>query len=82
MKAYRKEKAAYEALGKARKDKEAHLKDGIITRYNMAITDDDFRAVPSLGETLYLHATHILSFMGYTEVKNRGIVDKEMLKVL
>lgn len=56
-----------------------NLKDGIITRYNMAITDDDFRAVLALGETLYLHATHILSFMGHTEVKNRGMADKEML---
>lgn len=56
-----------------------NLKDGIITRYNMAITDDDFRAVLALGETLYLHATHILSFLGHTEVKNRGMADKEML---
>lgn len=56
-----------------------NLKDGIITRYDMAITDDDFRAVLSLGETLYLHATHILSFMKCTEVKSRGIADKEML---
>lgn len=56
-----------------------NLKDGIITRYDMAITDEDFRAVLALGETLYLHATHILSFMGHTEVKNRGMADKEML---
>ena len=36
-------------------------------------------AVLALGETLYLHATHILSFLGHTEVKNRGIADREML---
>ena len=56
-----------------------NLKDGIITRHDMAITDEDFHAVLALGETLYLHATHILSFLGHTEVKNRGMADKEML---
>ena len=57
-----------------------NLKDGIITRHNLSITDEDFRAVLALCEPLYLHATHILSFLDKsTELNSRGIADREML---
>ena len=59
-----------------------NLKDGIITRHNLSITDEDFRAVLALCEPLYLHATHILSFLDKsTELNSRGIADREMLYV-
>ncbi|MDO4180318.1 MAG: DUF3987 domain-containing protein [Bacteroidales bacterium] len=56
-----------------------NLKDGIITRWQLSITDEDFRAVLSLAEPLYLHATHILSFLTPVEVTSRSIADKNML---
>ena len=56
-----------------------NLKDGIITRWDLFITDDDFHAVLSLAEPLYLHATHILSFLTPVEVTSRAIADKNML---
>ena len=37
-----------------------NLKDRIIPRWNLVITDDDFHAVLALVEPLYLHATHVL----------------------
>ena len=46
----------------------------------LSITDEDFRAVLALCEPLYLHATHILSFLDKsTELNSRGIADREML---
>lgn len=56
-----------------------NIKDGIIARWDLSIQDDDFQAVLSLVEPLYLHAVHILSFLPANEVKNRGIVDQERL---
>ena len=56
-----------------------NLKDRIIARWNLAITDDDFHAVLALVEPLYLHATHVLSFLSSSVIKHRGTADKEML---
>ncbi len=56
-----------------------NLKDGIVTRWHMAMTDDDFRACLALVEPLYLHATHILSFVDTTRVASRGRADRERL---
>ena len=39
-----------------------NIKDGIITRWDLSIQEDDFQAVLSLAEPMYLHAVHILSF--------------------
>ena len=56
-----------------------NLKDRIIPRWDMVITDDDFNAVLALVEPLYLHATHILSFLVPSVVKSRGTADRDML---
>ncbi|MBO1700043.1 DNA primase, partial [[Clostridium] symbiosum] len=40
-----------------------NIKDGIITRWDLSIQEDDFQAVLSLAEPMYLHAVHILSFL-------------------
>ena len=55
------------------------LKDRIIPRWNLAITDDDFHAVLALVEPLYLHATHVLSFLSSSVIKRRSTADKNML---
>ena len=55
------------------------IKDGIITRWDLSIQEDDFQAVLSLAEPMYLHAVHILSFLPANEVKNRGMADQERL---
>ena len=51
----------------------------IITRWDLSIQEDDFQAVLSLAEPMYLHAVHILSFLPANEVKNRGMADQERL---
>ena len=56
-----------------------NLKDRIIPRWNMVITDDDFHAVLALVEPLYLHATHVLSFLSSSVIKRRSTADKDML---
>ena len=56
-----------------------NLKDRIIPRWDMVITDEDFNAVLALVEPLYLHATHILSFLVPSVVKSRGTADRDML---
>ncbi len=56
-----------------------NLKDRIITRWDMGITDADFHAVLALVEPLYLHATHILSFLSSSVIKHRSTADRAML---
>ena len=56
-----------------------NLKDGIITRWRIAIGEDDFHAVLALVEPLYSHATHILSFLSSSLVKSRTMADKDQL---
>ena len=56
-----------------------NLKDHITPRWDMVITDNDFHAVLALVEPLYLHATHILSFLASSVIKRRGTADREML---
>ena len=56
-----------------------NLKDRIIPRWNLVITDDDFHAVLALVEPLYLHATHVLSFLSSSVIKRRSTADKDML---
>ncbi len=56
-----------------------NLKDRIIPRWNLVITDDDFHAVLALVDPLYLHATHVLSFLSSSVIKRRSTADKDML---
>lgn len=49
-----------------------NIKDGIITRWDVAISDEDFHAVLGLSTPLYCHATHILSFLPSTEISHRS----------
>ncbi len=56
-----------------------NIKDGIIPAHEVSISDEDFGACLALAEPLYLHATHIISFIDSTEVKNKNISDKERL---
>ena len=56
-----------------------NIKDGIITRWDVTITAEDFKAVLELVTPLYRHATHILSFLPSTEVKHRTNADRDAL---
>ena len=56
-----------------------NLKDGIITRWDLSISPDDFSSVLALVESLYRHATHILSFLPGTEVAHRSNADRDAL---
>ena len=56
-----------------------NIKDGIISSCEVSISKDDFEACLSLAEPLYLHATHIISFIEHNEVKNKNISDRERL---
>ena len=58
---------------------EDNLKDGIISRWDLSMTDTDFRAVLALVEPLYCHATHVLSFLETTEVRSRSTSDRDRL---
>ena len=54
-------------------------KDDIIPSREVEITNEDFDACLSMAEPLYLHATHIGSFIDKIEVKNRNVSDRERL---
>ena len=56
-----------------------NLKDGIITRWDMTILPADFNSVLGLTESLYRHATHILSFLPGTEISRRSNADRDAL---
>ena len=56
-----------------------NLKDGIISRWDVTVTPQDFSAVMGLVEPLYRHATHILSFLPSTEVRRRSNADRDAL---
>ncbi len=56
-----------------------NLKDGIITRWDIAVTDADFDVFLSMAEPLYLHAAHILSFMDSVKMVSSGSADRDML---
>ena len=56
-----------------------NLKDGIITRWDMTILPADFNSVLELTESLYRHATHILSFLPGTEISRRSNADRDAL---
>ena len=56
-----------------------NIKDGIIARWDVTITAEDFKAVLGLVTPLYRHATHILSFLPSTEVSRRGNADRDAL---
>ena len=58
---------------------EENKKDDIIPSREVGITYEDFDACLSMAEPLYLHATHIISFINSIEVKNRNISDRERL---
>ena len=56
-----------------------NIKDGIITRWDVTITTEDFKAVLGLVTPLYRHATHILSFLPSTEIRHRANADRDAL---
>ena len=56
-----------------------NIKDGIITRWDMTILPADFNSVLELTESLYRHATHILSFLPGTEISRRSNADRDAL---
>ena len=59
-----------------------NIKDGIITRWDVTITNEDFEAVLGLVTPLYRHTTHILSFLPSTEIKHRANADRDALFAL
>ena len=56
-----------------------NFSDGIIPRWNVTITPEDFKAVLALAEPLYCHATHILSFLPAVEPSHRSNADRDFL---
>ena len=54
-------------------------RDDIIPSREVGITNEDFDACLSMAEPLYLHATHIGSFIDRVEVNNRNVSDRERL---
>ena len=54
-----------------------NVKDGIITRWDITITPEDFKAVIGLVKPLYRHATHILSFLPSSEIPHRANADRD-----
>ena len=54
-----------------------NVKDGIITRWDITITSEDFKAVLGLVKPLYRHATHILSFLPSSEIPHRANADRD-----
>lgn len=54
-----------------------NINDGIITRWDVTISPDDFQAVLKLAEPLYRHATHILSFLPPTKISHRMNADQD-----
>ena len=53
-----------------------NLKDGIITRWEVGVAPEDFKAVLALVPVLYRHTTHILSFLPDTEISRRPNFDR------
>ncbi|MDD2954597.1 MAG: DUF3987 domain-containing protein [Parabacteroides sp.] len=56
-----------------------NLKDKIIGGWELHITDEDFAALLTIAEPLYLHAIHILSFLPAGEITSRGLSEKDQL---
>ena len=54
-----------------------NVKNGIITRWDITITPEDFKAVLGLVKPLYRHATHILSFLPSSEIPHRANADRD-----
>ncbi len=54
-----------------------NIQDNIISRWDITITPEDFKAVMGLVIPLYRHATHILSFLPSTEVSHRANADRD-----
>ena len=54
-----------------------NVKDGIITRWDITITPEDFKTVLGLVKPLYRHATHILSFLPSSEIPHRANADRD-----
>ncbi len=48
-----------------------NIKDGIVTKWDVKVAEEDFEAVMALVEPLYHHDNHILSFLPSTEVSRR-----------
>lgn len=56
-----------------------NIVDGIVTRWDVTITSEDFHAVLNLAQPLYCHAMHILSFLPSTEISHRTNVARDNL---
>lgn len=56
-----------------------NINDNIITRWDVTISTEDFRAVLNLIEPLYCHATHILSFLPSTKISHKSNADQDLI---
>ncbi len=54
-----------------------NIKDNIVHRWDMTVSDSDFQTVMGMVEPLYRHATHILSLLPRSEVSRRSISDRD-----
>ena len=50
-----------------------NVRDGVIPHFLLRISEDDFQAILSLAEPLYLHACHILSLLPAVETVKQPV---------
>jgi hypothetical protein len=54
-----------------------NVKDGVVTKFELSINDDDFAAVLHLAEPFYRHAEHALFSMPMEALTERSVSSKE-----
>lgn len=54
-----------------------NVQDGVVSRFELTVSNDDFHAVLSLTEPLYRHSCHILSFLPPDETRQRKNTSQE-----
>lgn len=54
-----------------------NVQDGVVPRFELSVSDDDFHAALSLAEPLYFHSCHILSFLPSADVVSQPKASQE-----
>jgi hypothetical protein len=57
---------------------EENVRDGIVTKFRLTATDEDFDALVALAEPFYRHAEHALKSMPQEKAEERNMTPKEM----
>ncbi len=59
-----------------------NVQDGVVSRFDLTVSNDDFHAVLALTEPLYLHSCHILSFLPAVETMQQKLPQDAFLDLL